>query len=125
MVDFLIRHIDFPNRSKYDFIIPIFKEKTMQPDKAERITITLPPEMLTTIKNKVKSGAYGSTSELIREAMRLWQKNEDVHQEKLSLIRNRLTKSVQSGDPVPLDDAFKKIGLLHQHRMKMKSDEKI
>ncbi|MEW6290088.1 MAG: type II toxin-antitoxin system ParD family antitoxin [Thermodesulfobacteriota bacterium] len=39
-------------------------------------TITLPPDMLATIKNKVQSGAYGSTSELIREAMRLWQKKD-------------------------------------------------
>ena len=26
--------------------------------------------------DKVQSGAYGSTSELIREAMRLWQKKK-------------------------------------------------
>jgi len=97
----------------------------MQTDKAERITITLPPEMLATIKNKVQSGAYGSTSELIREAMRLWQKKEEEHQARLSLIRDRLTNSAQSGDPVPLDDAFKTIERLHQHRMQMKSDEKI
>ena len=51
----------------------------MQTDKAERITITLPTEMLTSIKDKVRSGAYGSTSELIREAMRLWQKKEEEH----------------------------------------------
>ena len=81
----------------------------MQTDKAERITISLPPDMLATIKNKVQSGAYGSTSELIREAMRLWQKKEEEHQARLSLIRDRLTNSVQSGEPVPLDDAFKTI----------------
>ncbi len=46
----------------------------MQSDKAEWITITLPSEMLVSIKDKVQSGAYGSTGELIREAMRLWQK---------------------------------------------------
>jgi antitoxin ParD1/3/4 len=96
----------------------------MQTGKAERITITLPPEMLATTKNKVKSGAYGSTSELIREAMRLWQKKEEEHQARLSLIRDRLTNSVQSGEPVPLDDAFKTIERFHQHRMKTKSDEK-
>ena len=44
----------------------------MQQEKAERITITLPPDMLSAIKKKVGSGSYGSTSELIRKAMRLW-----------------------------------------------------
>jgi len=91
----------------------------MQTDKAERITITLPPEMLAIIKNKVQSGAYGSTSELIREAMRLWQKKEEEHQARLSVIRGRLAKSVQSGAPVPLDDAFETIERAHKQRMKM------
>jgi len=90
----------------------------MQTDKAERITITLPPDMLATIKNKVQSGAYGSISELIREAMRLWQKKEEEHQARLALIRDRLTNSVQSGEPVPLDDAFKTIERSHKQRMK-------
>jgi antitoxin ParD1/3/4 len=97
----------------------------MQTDKAERITITLPPEMLASIKDKVRSGAYGSTSELIREAMRLWQKKEEEHETRLSLIRGRLASSAQSGVPVPLDDAFKGIERLHQQRMKKKFDEKI
>ena len=97
----------------------------MQTDKAERITITLPSEMLASIKDKVHSGAYNSTSELIREAMRLWQKKEDEHEARLSLIRGRLTNSAQSGVPVPLDDAFKGIERLHQQRMKKKLDEKI
>ncbi|MDP3478241.1 MAG: type II toxin-antitoxin system ParD family antitoxin [Desulfoprunum sp.] len=97
----------------------------MQTDKAERITITLPSEMLASIKDKVRSGAYGSTSELIREAMRLWQKKEEEHETRLSLIRGRLASSAQSGVPVPLDDAFKAIERLHQQRMKKKLDEKI
>jgi len=91
----------------------------MPTDKAERITITLPPDMLAAIKNKVQSGAYGSTSELIREAMRLWQKKEEEHEARLALIRGRLTNSARSGEPVPLDDAFKTIERAHKQRMKM------
>ncbi|MBT4875376.1 MAG: ribbon-helix-helix protein, CopG family, partial [Desulfobacula sp.] len=49
----------------------------MQREKAERITITLPRDMLASIKKEVSSGSYGSTSELIREAMRMWQKREE------------------------------------------------
>ncbi len=41
----------------------------MQQEEAERITITLPPDMLTSIKQKVSSGSYGSPGELIREAL--------------------------------------------------------
>ena len=97
----------------------------MQRAKAEKITITLPPDMLASIKKKVSSGSYGSTSELIREAMRLWQKREEEHQARISSIRERLAHSAQSGEPVPIDTAFKGIEKRHSQRMKKKSNEKI
>jgi len=90
----------------------------MQQEKAERITITLPPDMLASIKKEVRSGSYGSTSELIREAMRMWQKREEEHKARILLIRERLVHSEQSGEPVPLNTAFKTIEELHQHRAK-------
>ena len=37
---------------------------------AEKLSITLPPEMASFIRHKVESGLYGSNSEIIREAMR-------------------------------------------------------
>ena len=85
----------------------------MQQEKAERITITLPPDMLASIKKEVKSGSYGSTSELIREAMRMWQKREEEHKARILLIRERLVNSEQSGEPVPFNTAFKTIEELH------------
>lgn len=97
----------------------------MQPEKAERITITLPPDMLASIKNEVSSGSYGSTSEVIREAIRLWQKREEEHHARISLIRERLAQSAQSGEPAPLDTAFKCVEKLHKKRMKNLSDENI
>ena len=97
----------------------------MQTEKAERVTITLPPDMLTTIKSKVLSGAYGSTSEVIREALRLWQKQQEEHEARLGLIRNRLKASMQSGEPVPIEEAFKAIERIHQQRMKSGKHEKI
>jgi antitoxin ParD1/3/4 len=37
---------------------------------AEKLSITLPPEMASFIRQKVDSGLYGSNSEIIREALR-------------------------------------------------------
>ncbi len=90
----------------------------MQLEKAERITISLPPDMLASIKLKVSSGSYGSTSELIREALRLWQKKEEEHEARISLIRNRLEQSMKSGEPVPLNAAFSRIEDLHKGRIR-------
>ena len=77
--------------------------------------------MPASIKQKVSSGFYGSTSELIREAMRLWQKKEEEHEARISLIRNRLEQSMKSGEPIPLDDAFGGIEKLHKRRMQENS----
>jgi len=93
----------------------------VQREKAERITITLPPDMLTSIKQKVSAGSYGSTSELIRNALRLWQKKEEEHDAKLSLIRNRLKQSIKSGKPVPLDAVFDGIEDSHNSWLQEKS----
>jgi len=97
----------------------------MQTEKAERITITLPPDMLATIKSRVQSGTYGSTSEVIREAMRFWEKQQEEHEARLALIRNRLKASMQSGEPVSLDDVFRAIERRHEQRMKPGTNEKI
>jgi len=44
----------------------------MRPQNAEKLSITLPPEMARMIRERVSSGAYGSNSEVIREALREW-----------------------------------------------------
>lgn len=69
----------------------------MQP--AEKISITLPPDMVRLIRDKVESGAYASTSEVIREAMRLWQRQEEEHAERMAAIRARVRRSLK--DPRP------------------------
>lgn len=43
---------------------------------AEKLSITLPPEMASFIRQKVDSGLYGSNSEIIRAAMRALMERE-------------------------------------------------
>ncbi|MEK6746515.1 MAG: type II toxin-antitoxin system ParD family antitoxin [Rickettsiales bacterium] len=45
---------------------------------AEKLSITLPAEMVKVIRDKVVSGAYSSNSEVIREAMRGWLEREQL-----------------------------------------------
>jgi antitoxin ParD1/3/4 len=44
----------------------------MESQDAEEWSITLPPEMAGMIREKVSSGAYGSDSDVIRDALRGW-----------------------------------------------------
>ena len=93
-------------------------------DKAEKISITLPPDMLSIIKAKVKEGVYASTSEVIREAMRLWQRQEEEHHARLALIRARLEQSTRSGS-VSLDKAFEKLEQHHQKQVNTAGNERL
>lgn len=43
---------------------------------AEKLSITLPAEMVRVIREKVGTGAYSSNSEVIREALRGWMGRE-------------------------------------------------
>lgn len=66
---------------------------------AQKISITLTPEMNRIIKERVEAGDFASSSELIREALRVWQRQEAEHQERLAAIRARIQASLD--DPRP------------------------
>jgi antitoxin ParD1/3/4 len=65
----------------------------------EKLSITLPSEMVTAIKARVDAGSYASTSEVLREAMRLWLRQEKEHEERMASIRAQVEQSLN--DPRP------------------------
>lgn len=46
---------------------------------AEKLSITLPEDMVSLIKQRVASGSHASTSEVLRDAMRSWIRDEEKH----------------------------------------------
>ncbi|MDB5525974.1 MAG: type toxin-antitoxin system ParD family antitoxin [Rhizobium sp.] len=66
---------------------------------AEKISITMTPEMLRVIRESVDAGEYASTSEVIRDAMRLWQRQREEHAETIKSIKARIRRSLD--DPRP------------------------
>jgi antitoxin ParD1/3/4 len=70
---------------------------------AEKLSITLPADMAKTIRSAVSTGAYSSNSEVIREAMRLWQDRRSERDQRLDVIRAKLQEAVD--DPVRISAA--------------------
>ncbi|HYZ23772.1 MAG TPA: ribbon-helix-helix domain-containing protein, partial [Rhodopila sp.] len=66
---------------------------------AEKISITLPQSMLQLIRDAVRSGEYGSTSEVLRDAVRAWQRQRLEDAERLAALRARAQASL--ADPLP------------------------
>ena len=51
------------------------------------INVSLPPELEARVRQRVESGMYGSASEVIREALRLFEAYEQVKTAKLDSLR--------------------------------------
>ncbi len=65
----------------------------------ERLSITLPVEMAKLIRAKVEEGGYASNSEVIREALRAWQVQEQAKDKRLAVIRAKIAEA--DADPRP------------------------
>jgi antitoxin ParD1/3/4 len=69
------------------------------------ISVSLTPELLKLIKAKVESGRYTSTSEVVREALRLLERADQQEAERLKSLRRAWREGVKSGDAGELDFA--------------------
>ena len=66
---------------------------------AEKFSITLTADLARMIRETVADGEYASTSEAIRDAIRVWHRTRTEDTERLKAIRSRLRQSID--DPRP------------------------
>ncbi len=69
------------------------------------MNVSLPEELAKFVKDKVSTGRYGSSSEVVREALRLMEKTEQREAEKLALLRQAWNEGIDSGDAREIDFA--------------------
>ena len=60
----------------------------------ERVTITIPSEMVTTLKAAVEGGEYASTSEVVREALRDWKAKRETQLQDLTDLKADIDKGL-------------------------------
>jgi antitoxin ParD1/3/4 len=88
-------------------------------ETAEKLSITMTPAMLRAVRASVEAGEYASTSEAVRDAIRLWQRDRDEHAERLSAIRERVRHSVEDGRaPLGLEEVRNRLAALHETTVK-------
>jgi antitoxin ParD1/3/4 len=69
--------------------------------KVEKISISLPKEMVASMKDVVASGTYASTSEIMRDALRGWQEKQEKKAKVIAKYRKLIQEALDSGPPVP------------------------
>ncbi|HEY7549893.1 MAG TPA: type II toxin-antitoxin system ParD family antitoxin [Hyphomicrobiaceae bacterium] len=69
----------------------------------ERLSIALPTPMADAVRRAVDAGEYASASEVIRDALRLWESRRDLRERDLEIVRQRWDEGKASGRSGPLD----------------------
>lgn len=69
----------------------------------QKISVALTGEQVDALKAAVNSGAYATTSEVIREAIRDWQLKSELRRDEVELLRRLWQEGKLSGPPVPVD----------------------
>lgn len=67
------------------------------------MNVSLPSELADFVKAKVGTGRYGSSSEVVREALRLMERVEQQNAEKLAYLRKAWQEGIDSGPVEELD----------------------
>jgi antitoxin ParD1/3/4 len=71
----------------------------------ERMTIALPGPMAESVRSAVEAGEYASTSEVLRDALRLWEARRELRSRDLEILRRRWDSGKASGFAGELDIA--------------------
>ena len=72
----------------------------------ERVTVTMPAEMMAGLRRTVEGGEYASTSEIVREALREWSRRRDDERRDLETLREAIRVGDESGQSIPADQVF-------------------
>ncbi len=65
------------------------------------INVNLTPELEGLIRQKVSSGRYNSASEVVREALRLMEAEDQLRAAKLDQLRHDIHEGLHSGPALP------------------------
>ena len=65
------------------------------------INVNLSPQLEAMVKAKVASGLYTSASEVVREALRLMEQQDQLRSLQLQQLRSDIQEGLASGSPVP------------------------
>ena len=61
------------------------------------------------IKQKIESGRYSSASEVVRDALRLFEEHEELRETQIKNLRQQLQEGRESGTDIPADKVFDRL----------------
>ncbi len=81
----------------------------------ENISIALPLEMVTAVRQAVNNGEYASSSEVIRDALRDWTLKRSLRRQGIEELREVWLEALQDKSPgIPMDDVLDRLERKYQ-----------
>jgi antitoxin ParD1/3/4 len=82
---------------------------------AEKISIALPSAMVVVIRGAVETGEYASSSELVRDALRLWAQRRSLQQQGVNELRQVWQEALSDPSPgVSADEVLDRLERKYQ-----------
>ena len=75
----------------------------MKTEPMKTLTISLSPKQLSRLQDAVDSGAYASNSEVVRDALRLWEQREEMRQLEIARLKKAYDEGMASGEGREID----------------------
>ncbi len=69
----------------------------MKHEAMKTLTISLSPQQVTRLHDAVGSGHYASNSEVVREALRLWEQREEMRALEIAHLKRAYDEGMASG----------------------------
>lgn len=96
----------------------------MRMSKLERITVTMPQEMVAKLRAAVDAGEYATTSEIVREAVREWSDYQDRRQAAVGRLK-QMVEEARAGPSYPAEEVFTEIRhLVAEQAAKYRAEER-
>ena len=92
---------------------------------AEKISITLPPEIIALVREAVEAGEYSSSSEVVQEALRDWTQRRVPTQESQAEIRRAWQEAIENPAPgIPADEVMERLRRKYQAKADLAGSQK-
>jgi antitoxin ParD1/3/4 len=73
------------------------------------MNVSLPPQLEELVRQKVKSGLYACTSEVVVHALWLLDARDRFREMKLEELRKEIQKGLDSGPATPAEEVFERL----------------
>lgn len=75
----------------------------MKTEPMKTLTISLSAKQVSRLQDAVNSGDYASNSEVVRDALRLWEQREEMRQIEIARLKRAYDEGMASGEGREVD----------------------